>query len=77
MEYDILKGSTVVGSASLVDPDDQDHPNTLRIVQLVGAKACRDASVDYDLIVDDCHIDWTRLDHDRVLDSQMWALEPK
>lgn len=75
--YDILKGSTVVGWAELVRDSGKEPPNTLRIGQLVGDRACKLSNVDYDAIVDDCHIDWTRLDHDRVLDEQSWGVEPR
>jgi hypothetical protein len=75
--YDILKGSTVVGTADLIEDAGGEHENTLRIGQLVGDRACRQASVNYDTIVDECHIDWLRLDHDRVLDEQPWGLEPQ
>jgi hypothetical protein len=75
--YDILKGSTVVGWANLVRESEGEHPSTLRIGQLVGDRACKLSNVDYDAIVEDCHVDWTRLDHDRVLDEQPWGVEPR
>lgn len=75
--YDILKGSTVVGEADLIEDSGSEHKSTLRIGQLVGDRACRKAGVDYDIIVDQAHIDWVRLDHDRVLDQQPWGLEPQ
>jgi hypothetical protein len=75
--YDILKGSTVVGWADLIRDEGGEHPSTLRIGQLVGDRACKKANVDYDGIVNDCHVDWVRLDHDRVLDEQPWGVEPR
>jgi hypothetical protein len=73
----ILKGSTVVGWVNLIRDDGDEHPNTLRIGQLVGTRACHKANVDYDGIVNDYNINWDRLDNDRVLDEQPWGVEPR
>lgn len=75
--YDILKGSTVVGHADVIEDSGQEHPSTLRIGSLVGTRACHQANIDYDLIVDSYDIDWDRLDDDRVLDEQPWGVEPR
>jgi hypothetical protein len=75
--YNILKGLTVVGKVDLIKNSGNEHKSTLRIGQLVGNRACRRANINYNIIVDQCYVDWDRLDNDHVLDQQPWGLEPQ
>lgn len=77
VQYDVLKGSTVVGRVAISDDAEEMQLHTLRIDSLVGARACREAKVNGSYLVDDYEIDWDRLDNDPVLDDQPWGLEPQ
>lgn len=76
-QYDVLKGSTVVGHITIASASESEPEHVLRIGQLVGSNCCHRYGVDYDGIVDDYSVDWDRLDNDRVLDEQPWGLEPR
>lgn len=76
-QYDILKGSTVVGSVTTATNSGTEHPGTLIIASLVGTRACEKAKVKFDEVIEDYDVNWDRLDDDRVLDEQPWGLEPR
>lgn len=76
-QYDILKGSTVVGSVTTTANSGNEHPGTLIIASIVGTRACGKAKVQFDEVVEHYDVNWDRLDDDRVLDEQPWGLEPR